>query len=209
MIHEMRTYTLRPGTTADFEAQFVKWYQLRAKYSPLLAFWHTEFGFLDRVIHVWPYNDFKHRDDARAARANDQELMSTPLGGEFVVSSQSEILTPAPFMKHLQIEGQVHMGNIYEMRIYTYQSGSIPEVLNRWAEALPHREKYSPLAACWYSELGGLNKFYHVWPYKDLAERDRIRAEAQKDPHWPPPTREFVVRQENLLLVPAEYSPMK
>jgi len=32
--------------------------------------------------------------------------------------------------------------------------------------------------ACWTSELGGLNKFVHVWVYKDLNERNRIRAES-------------------------------
>ena len=72
----------------------------------------------------------------------------------------------------------------------------MPEVLRRWAEAVPHREQYSPLAACWYSDVGELNRFYHLWPYAGFAERDRIRAEAARDPHWPPPTREFLVSQQ-------------
>ena len=58
------------------------------------------------------------------------------------------------------------------------------------------------------AELGGLNKWVHIWPYKDMAERDRIRAEASKNPHWPPPTREFLMAQENKLLAPATFSPM-
>ena len=48
----------------------------------------------------------------------------------------------------------------------------------------------------------------HVWPYKDLEERNRIRTEANKSPHWPPPTREFLFKQENKMLVPAAFSPM-
>ncbi len=58
------------------------------------------------------------------------------------------------------------------------------------------------------SELGGLNKWMHVWPYKSLGERDKIRTEASKSSHWPPPTREFLVKQENKMLAPASFSPL-
>jgi hypothetical protein len=45
-------------------------------------------------------------------------------------------------------------GNVYKMRIYTFALGEIPMVLEGWAKAIPTREEYSPLAACWYSEVG-------------------------------------------------------
>ena len=61
------------------------------------------------------------------------------------------------------------------MRTYTYASGDIPKVLEGWSKAIEAREKFSPLAACWTSELGGLNKFVHTWVYKDLTERTRVR----------------------------------
>ena len=89
------------------------------------------------------------------------------------------------------------------MRIYLYQPASIPEVVKRWSEAIPERIKLSPLAACWSSEVGGLNKFVHVWAYKDFAERDHIRTEAFKQPTWPPKTREFLVSQTTKILLPA------
>ena len=72
------------------------------------------------------------------------------------------------------------------MRIYTYKTGSMGEVLKRWGAAIHHREEYSPLAAGMSSELGGLNRWMHVWPYKDLGERDRIRNEALGNPNWAP-----------------------
>jgi heme-degrading monooxygenase HmoA len=203
MIYEMRTYLLKPGSVAQFEERFAEALPHREKYSKLGAFWHTEFGPLNHVIHVWPYEDLNQRASIRAEAAKDPNW--PPQTSDLVLNMESEIMIPAPFMRPL---GHQHLGNIYEMRIYTYQSGAIPEVLRRWSEAVPHREKYSPLGACWYSELGGLNKFYHIWPYKDIAERNRIRAEASKDPHWPAPTREFMVSQENQLLVPAAFSPM-
>ena len=72
------------------------------------------------------------------------------------------------------------------MRTYTYEPGAIPQLLQAWEEAIPSREEYSPLAACWYTEFGGLNRFTHVWVYKDLNERARIRDESRQATHWPP-----------------------
>ena len=66
-------------------------------------------------------------------------------------------------------------GNVYEMRTYTYAPGDMPEGAGGWAKAIEAREELSPLAACWTSELGGLNKFIHTWVYKDLDERARVR----------------------------------
>lgn len=201
MIYEVRTYTLKPGTVPIFEEAFGKALENRSKVSPLGAFWHTEIGPLNQVIHVWPYESLEHRDECRATKV---EGWPPPNGGN-ILNMESEIWNPAEFMRPM---GNQELGNVYEMRIYTYQPGSMGEVLKRWAAAIPHREEYSPLAAGMSSELGGLNKWMHVWPYKDLEERNRIRAEASKNEHWPPPTREFLVRQENKILAPASFSPM-
>ena len=203
MIYEVRTYTLQPGTVAQFEAAFAEGLPHRETYSKLGAFWHTEIGPLNQVIHVWPYADLAERMQVRAASAQDPNW--PPRHGGVIVSMESEIWTPAPFMRPLG--GDQALGGIYEMRIYTYQPGSIPEVLQRWGEAISHREAYSPLAAAMYTEIGALNRWMHIWPYKDLAERNRVRDEARKSPHWP--TGAGVrIKQENKILIPASFSPM-
>ena len=55
MIYEMRTYDLKPRSLAEFEKRFGEAYEKRKNYSPLAAFWHTEIGPLNQIIHVWPY----------------------------------------------------------------------------------------------------------------------------------------------------------
>ena len=205
MIYEVRTYNLKPGSVAEFEENFGKAIEARQKYSKLGAFWHTDFGPLNQVIHVWPYESVEEREEVRAAAAKDPDWppKNPP---EMYVSMESEIFTPAPFMRPMG--GDQALGSIYEMRSYTYMPGSMPEVVKRWEAAIPYREEYSPLAAGMYSEIGGLNKWVHIWPYKDLNDRAKVRTEALKDSHWPPPTREFLVKQENKLLIPAAFSPM-
>ena len=76
---------------------------------------------------------------------------------------------------------------IYEMRTYTLKPGTLAEFEKRFSEAIPHRQKYSPLGAFWHTEIGPLNQVIHVWPYEDLQQRTQTRAAASQDPHWPPP----------------------
>jgi hypothetical protein len=203
MIYELRTYMLKPGVVRDYETRFAEALPHREKYSKLGGFWHTDIGPLNQVVHLWPYEDLKHRTEVRAAAAKDPNW--PPKARELYVAQETEILLPAPFMGPLK---SGNLGGIYELRIYTCQVGSMPEVLKRWGEAVPHREKFSPLAGCWYTELGGLNKLIHLWPYADFAARARIREESSKGGHWPPQSREFWVRQENKMLLPADFSPM-
>ena len=209
MIYEVRTYTFRPGTVAEFEERFAKRLPLREKHSKLGAFWHTEFGPPNQAIHVYPYDDLQHRTRVRAALAQDTAWNQLPGSGDLLVAQEAEIMNPAPFM-HALGSRDYGSGNVYEMRTYTYAAGDLPKVLEAWAKAIEAREKLSPLAACWTTELGGLNKFIHTWVYKDLNERARIREESrQPGGAWPPQAGVRPIRQENKLMIPAAFSPVR
>ena len=188
MIYEVRTYTLKPGSVAKFEENFAAALPHREKYSKLGAFWHTEIGPLNQVIHVWPYESVEERNSIREEAGKDPNWPPAN-DPDMYVNMNSEIFIPAPFMRPLG--GNQALGNLYEMRSYTYKTGSIGKVVDIWAEAVPAREEFSPLAAAMYTDVGGLNKWVHIWPYEDLEQRNKIRAEAVKTPSWPPPTREF------------------
>jgi hypothetical protein len=208
MLYEVRTYTLRPGTTPEFEERYAKRLPLREKHSKLGAFWHTDVGPLNQVIHVYPYEDLAQRTAVREAMAKDTALAQVPGGREFIAAQETEIVIPAPFM-HALGSRDYGSGNVYEMRTYTFAPGDIPKVLDGWAKAIEAREKHSYLAACWTSELGALNRFTHVWVYKDLNERARVRAETRQAGVWPPQTGVRPIRQENKIVVPAAFSPVR
>ena len=87
MIYEVRTYTLRPGTLAEFEERYEKRLPLREKHSKLGAFWHTDFGPLNQVVHVYPYDDLGHRSRVRAALAQDPERNALPGGQDLIVAT--------------------------------------------------------------------------------------------------------------------------
>jgi len=66
VIYEIRTYEIAPGSLAEVEKRFGEGYEYRKKHSPLTAFWHTEVGPLNQVIHVWPYDSLDQRAKVRA-----------------------------------------------------------------------------------------------------------------------------------------------
>ena len=205
MFYEMRTYSLKPGAVPDFEEVFEKRQPFRERHSKLGGFWHTEFGRLNQVIHIWPYESLEQRSQVRDAMAQDEDLRALPLS-QFIDEQETEFLNPVSFMRPME---PAKLGSFYELRMYSYRRGNMPEVLRRWSLGVPVREKYSPMAGCWTTDMGPLNKLVHLWPYNSFEERERIRAESSKEELWPPPTSEFMIKQETKILLPASFSPMQ
>ena len=117
------------------------------------------------------------------------------------------MFVPAPFSPPLTPR---QVGPLFEIRQYTLAAGQIPGLIERWSEKIEGRTKFSPLVGAWYSEFGALNKWVHIWAYKDGNERNRVRTEAAATGNWParnPPG--VVVKQENSFVMPAAFSPIR
>ena len=54
MIYETRTYRLKPRGVPEFIDKFGKAYKNRQSLSKISAFFYTEIGPLNEVIHIWP-----------------------------------------------------------------------------------------------------------------------------------------------------------
>jgi hypothetical protein len=75
----------------------------------------------------------------------------------------------------------------------------------------------SPIVTCGYTDIGALSKFIHIWPYKSLDERTRVRDEASKTGNWPPAAlakknggRGYNMHfQENKIVMPSAFSPLQ
>ena len=95
---------------------------------------------------------------------------------------------------------------IYELRTYTLKQGSLPDVVK--AASTVSRsirgDEYGKLEGYWTSEIGPLNQVIHLWSYRDLNERSRLRAELAKNASWNsqyvPLIRPHLLRQDIRLL---------
>ena len=71
MIHEIRTYALKPGSTPQFLKNTGDMVDKRLEYSPLIGFFYTEVGELNQVVHIWQYEDVNQRAEIRAKVVED------------------------------------------------------------------------------------------------------------------------------------------
>jgi len=159
MIYEVRTYDIKGGSQAEVERRFGEAYEKRKKFSELAAFFHTEIGPLNQIIHIWPYADMEERAKVRAAAIADKTW--PPDIKDFIVAQRSEIFIPFAFSPPIR-PGKY--GPIFEMRTYTYPSGKLPLLMDNWEKAIPERSTLSPCLAMWYSDLGAAQENKIVMP---------------------------------------------
>jgi hypothetical protein len=138
MIYEFRTYRVVPRSVPEVERIFGEAYAHRKKYSELTAFWHTEIGPLNEVVHVWAYADLGERSRIRAEAAQDPHW--PPKIRDYIVAMRSEIVAPFPFLPAAR---PAKVGPIFELRYYTYKLGAMPQVAKNWEAALPASEAFA------------------------------------------------------------------
>jgi hypothetical protein len=206
VIFEIRTYLMKPGSIPEVEKRFGEGLPARAKLSRLAGFWRSEVGTLNQIIHIWPYKDLNERERLRA-EAIKSGIWPVKIQ-EFILKMESKIVYAAPFSPHFE-PGQ--HGNIYEFRTYTYGPGHVGKVMEAWEPRIKTRTALSPLIFAGHTDIGPLNQWIHVWAYKNMGERERIRGEATASGIWPPPRHPSValLRQESTLAIPASFSPLR
>jgi len=205
MLFEIRTYRLLPRSQNEVIKRFGEAYEGRKQFSELSAFFYTEIGALNQIIHIWPYEDLQQRTEIRTKAAADPNW--PPHISDFLVDQLSEIFVPFPFTPEFKTG---NVGPVFEWRSYIIKPHSVGGIQERWAAAMEEREKISPLLMAMTTELGPLNKFVHIWPYESLEHRRQVREEAANKGIWPPKGGgDELVAQENKIVFAADFSPLQ
>jgi hypothetical protein len=211
MIHELRAYTLVPGTPGQYLKQAAEvGRKIRGdRYGKLEGFWTTEFGLLNQVVHLWSYADLNERDRLRAELGKNEEWTKSylPQTRAMVLAQENKILSP-----QLPVKPPAGDGHLYELRSYRAHAGKAGEWLGHFMAILPVREKYSRNVGLWQTELGQLNEVVHLWAYRDLNERAAVRAKVMQDPEWQAFLAKgypLLAEMRSVILSPAPHSPMK
>ncbi len=209
MIYEVRTYTFTAGSAGEAVEDFGKIIEERRKLSPLIGFFQAEIGDLNRILHIWEYEDSAHRESIRAEA--QAKPWWPPLRVEKILHQQTRLMRAAPFRPR-PLSGD--FGGVYEIRSDTLITGGMKGLAAEWAKHLPEREKLSPLAAAFSNQAGEfasgiLNEFLHIWPYRDYAHRAEALAAAARLPGWRECARAGLKEQKSEIWSPADYSPMR
>ena len=103
---------------------------------------------------------------------------------------------------------------IVEQRVYTIKALKMAEYLAYYRDhGLPIQEEILGNPVGFFTtEVGALNQVTLMWGYASQADREQRRERLLKDPRWQaymenlPP---LIERQENRILVPTDFSPIR
>ena len=91
---------------------------------------------------------------------------------------------------------------LHELRTYTIKPGSLQTILkaNEEVGRTVRGDDYGKLEGYWYTDIGPLNQVVHLWSYKDMAERNKLRSQLADLEGWVkdyiPQIRPFILKQE-------------
>jgi hypothetical protein len=197
--YELATLTVPVGTIPDAVKDIGGSPNTAGK---LIGCWASDIGTLNNIFVLRGFQSF---EGLLAER--EQTLRS---GKSFYGMNYLERLTLDTYLPFpgLSAAGPGKMGDIYEIRTYELKTGGLAPTLDAWADLLPHRRKFSELVIALYS-IDGPPRIAHIWPYKDLGERSRIRAEAVESGHWPPRCTDWLTSDmQSVIAMPTAISPL-
>lgn len=210
MIYELRTYTLKPGTQADYlKASGEVGRKIRGDdYGKLEGYWTSEFGMLNQLYHLWSFPDYAERERLRAALAKNARWNEyLPQIRPHMLAQENKILAAI-----VPLKPPAEAGHVYELRTYRCHVGKAAEWLEHFTRILPFREKYSRNVGLWATKMGTQNQVVHLWAYRSLDERADVRKRVVQEPEWQEflaKTPPLLAHMESVVLVPTAFSPMR
>lgn len=103
---------------------------------------------------------------------------------------------------------------IHELRTYTLHVGAVPGYVKLFEEKGLHIiTRHLDMVGWWTSDTGELNRIFHMWSFKDMADRAGRRKRLYEDKEWVegfvPHAFPMIVSQESVILNPTAFSPLK
>ena len=199
--YDVTILTVRPGTHPQALAILGK---SLINDAALLACWYSDIGTINQILLIRTAADAAATIDARFAALNSDN----PFGiREYITGMAMDTYVSFDFVAPMR---PGDFGPCYEVRNYVLKPDGLAPTMNVWRGAVPRRVTVSPLLAAMTSVTGAVTRFMHIWPYKSLDERARLRDKAVADGVWPPPGGPgHLASQQVDIYLPASFSPLR
>lgn len=164
-----------------------------------------------KAFHLYKYQDgWTDIDSDRSARKLSADYQSLYRAGFPTINEQSSELTKG-FSFWPSPDKRVG-GNVYDIRTYSLQPGSMYDWSNYWAKGIQFRSAVrQDVPYCgMFTQLGQLHTIYHIWCYKSMADRKACREATWHYPEWNDivaNTVPLVNSMTTRILEPLEFSP--
>lgn len=202
--YEVVTFATPVGATAKCLPAIAAYMTGGNHRGTLRACWYSDIGALNEIMVIREFAS----DAERAAERERMVADGNPFGiGDFANAMTVANYTLFPFLPAI---GAGNDGPFYEVRSYTLRPSGLAPTIEAWQVAVPTRVKLSPLVAAMYTVDGAMPGYLHIWPWKSLDERSRVRAAAVEAGVWPPKGGpDHILTMRNSIFIPAAFSPLQ
>ncbi|PWA22877.1 hypothetical protein CCH79_00002364, partial [Gambusia affinis] len=160
----------------------------------LVGTWNTWYGEQDQAVHLWRYRGGYPAltEVMNKLRQNKGFMNYRDERGKMLLSRRNQLLLEFSFWN----EPVPRPGpNIYELR----------------ARAIEIRQQNQEAVGGFFSQIGSLYQVHHLWAYKDLETRDKIRNAAWHREGWDEVvyyTVPLIQHMESRIMIPMKTSPL-
>ena len=106
----MRTYDIAMGKTPEYMAAVREVaLPVRESYGVKLAGWYyTDIGALNKVVHIWAYQDYAHFEEAREAFRTDERWLNdyVPRVKGIVLRQENQIMLASDFFESILMDSE-------------------------------------------------------------------------------------------------------
>uniref|UniRef100_A0A336LQI5 CSON010948 protein n=1 Tax=Culicoides sonorensis TaxID=179676 RepID=A0A336LQI5_CULSO len=214
IIYELHTHNIR----SDSMDKYLKNYKqtvdfIRSREDELkielVGSWTVTVGDIDQCLHLYKYTGGFERVDNfhnNIWTDPDYKKLSQERGTMLRARHLQYLLAFSFWPEIVPRAGK----NIYEIRSYRLQPGTMIEWGNNWARAINHRKSHDGPFAGFFSQIGRLYNVHHIWCYPSLQARKETREAAWNLPGWDECvayTVPLIQDMHTRILQPTEFSP--
>jgi len=185
-IHELLEHKVHPSKVHEYKQRIGDYYaRIGDKFSDdvrLTGSWECIIGEMDTFFHIWEYEGYEGFDRA-APKIRSSETFQTyeetilPL----IQSRSSRICQEFAFKPTAPPK---ELGGIYELRTYDLIPGSLLDWEAEWRVGMEARKKHVEPIGAYFSQVGKLHTVSHLWQYKDMYTRKKVREQAWQIERW-------------------------
>lgn len=211
MISEIEICTVKPGMQAEHVRLFAEGgRRIRGDaYGKLEGMWTSDLGVLNQIVRLWSYADLTERERKTAELGKQEAWQLEYVAKTMDLELRRETIALVP-IRPVEPPPPAE-GRVYELRNYRAHPKRGIDWLDAIMAVMPAREKYSKNVGLW-AAANDFDCVFHLWVYRDLAERVEARGRAVADSDW----KEFLGKAGPLLremastlLIPCHCSPMR
>lgn len=153
----------------------------------LMASFVSLYGKQDMAYHFWKYkgNGYDSHDETlRILEKKPDFCKFRSERAKMLQSRESDLVYEFAFWPQMQTTKT--NTNIYELRTYHLHPGTLPDFAGQWNTVFGNKYRSDKAVGGFFGDIGKLNVIYHLWSYKDLADRleTRNRAWSNSGADW-------------------------